>query len=181
MFQILVADLARDGSQVGLQHAEELMDKMRSLGYQLDVFIWTSLISGYFKGNWQDDAWNSIRRMELCGVKLNRVGYNMVLKQLIGKAARAPHGKKTNVLTILEKMVEQGDAMPNSETYVMALMSLVEAMEWDNADEVIKIMNKMRFDPVKSELRNLIMRVEYRRRASKSMSGKNWEDMRFLR
>lgn len=149
---LLVADLARSGSQVGLQRAEEMMSEMRRKGMKVTEVTWTSLISGYFRGGWEQDAWAAVDRMKRGGWNLNRVGYNMILKQ----------GKGAWSLKILEQMISEG-IKPNSDTFAIVLMPLVTSRQWNEADRVIGIMREFGFRAEKGALAKLVKRAELRR------------------
>lgn len=149
---LLVADLARSGSQAGLQRAEEMMNEMRRKRMTITQVTWTSLISGYFRGGWQTDAWAALDRMGRSGVSLNRVGYNIILK----------HGQGSWCLRMFERMIKEG-VSPNSDTYLIVLTPLVHKKQWDEADGVVREMARLGFRPEKGALRRLVNRVEARR------------------
>ena len=152
MCSLLVADLARSGSQAGLQRAEEMMSEMRRKGMNVTEVTWTSLISGYFRGGWEQDAWAAVDRMKRGGWRLNRVGYNMILKQ----------GQGTWSIKVLEQMISEG-VRPNSDTFAIVLMPLVTSKQWNEADRVIEIMRQFGFRAEKGALAKLVKRAELRR------------------
>lgn len=78
---LLVADLVKDGSRDGLMAAEELMREMKRLKLETGVVPWTSLVGGYFRGGWLRDARDAMARMKQEGVGMNRVTYNMLLRE----------------------------------------------------------------------------------------------------
>lgn len=152
MCSLLVSDLARSGSQAGLQRAEEMMSEMRRKGMSVTQVTWTSLISGYFRGGWEADAWSTIERMGRSKARLNRVGYNMILKQ----------GQGAWCVKVFQKMVSEG-VLPNSDTFVIVLAPLVHKKQWSEADKVVQEMKRMGYSPDKGALRRLVNRVETRR------------------
>lgn len=152
MCSLLVADLARTGSQTGLQRAEEMMSEMRRKGMLITQVTWTSLISGYFKGGWDQDAWAAVDRMKRGGWALNRVGYNMILKQGSGRWS----------VRMMERMIDEG-VLPNSDTFAIVLMPLVTSEQWDEAGRVVNTMREMGFRAEKGALARLVRKVDSRR------------------
>lgn len=149
---LLVADLARSGSQVGLQRAEEMIAEMRRKGMRVSTVTWTSLVSGYFRGGWDQDAWAALARMERSGERLNRVAYNMIFKQ----------GRGNWIIKMFERMIKDG-IHPNSDTFVILLTPLVASKQWDLADQVVAELRRIDLRLDKGALRRLISRVEARR------------------
>jgi pentatricopeptide repeat protein len=152
MCSLLVSDLARSGSQAGLQRAEEMMSEMRRKKMSVTQATWTSLISGYFRGGWETDAWSAVERMGRSGISLNRVGYNIILKQ----------GQGRWCLKVFERMVKEG-VSPNNDTFVIVLTPLVHKKQWAEADKVIQEMERLGFRAEKGTLSRLVSRVEARR------------------
>ena len=97
---MLFADLAKSGSQLGLRRAEEMMAEMKRKGMNTSVVTWTSLISGYFRGGWDQDAWDAVDRMKRAGLPLNRVGYNIILHE-------GGRGKEW-VMRLFRRMIKEG-------------------------------------------------------------------------
>jgi pentatricopeptide repeat protein len=152
MYSMLIADLAKSGSRQGLKNAEEMMATMKPSGLKAGIVTWTGLISGYFKGGWVDDGWDAIRRMGETGLKLNRVGYNVVLRQA---QERAEVGLPVR---LLRKMVSDG-ARPNGDTWAIVLGPMVKGKRWDEAKQVVGEMDKLGFRPETTALRGLVGRV----------------------
>ncbi|WVQ98145.1 hypothetical protein IAU59_005267 [Kwoniella sp. CBS 9459] len=155
MCSMLIADLAKSGSKIGLAHAEEILKLMRQKQMKTNEVTWTGLIAGYFRGGWEVDAWDAVNRMSRAGFKPNRVGYNMLLRES-GK------GAGTGVSKLWRKMIEDG-VSPNSDTYVLALTPLVLAKRWDEVDEVLREMDRRGFRPEKGALANIVARAKSRR------------------
>ncbi|WRT64688.1 uncharacterized protein IL334_001622 [Kwoniella shivajii] len=155
MCSMLIADLAKSGSSKSLSYAEELLRLMIRKGMKTNEVTWTGLISGYFKGGWERDGFETISRMERAGHKLNRIGWNMCLKQY-------SKSNGDNILEVWNKSLKEGIS-PNSDSYFLVLNPLVAMKKWDEAYQVINEMNKRRFRPEKGTLRNLVERVKYRR------------------
>lgn len=160
---LLISDLAKEGDRRGLRAAEDLMKEMRRLNMRVGEVPWTSLISGYFRGGWDGDAWTAIKRMEDDQVALNRVGYNMVLREL-GKRVRPPRLAEEGhslLWEMFERMIKR--VKPNADTYLIVLIPLVRAKRWDEADKVVKDMKDRGFVPEKSALRAVLNRVKLRK------------------
>jgi pentatricopeptide repeat protein len=87
---LLISDLVRKGDRNGLLAAEDLMKEMKRMGMMVGVVPWTSLIGGYYRGGWLADAKQALARMKGQRVELNRVGYNMLLREAGRIASRPP-------------------------------------------------------------------------------------------
>ncbi|GFZ47842.1 hypothetical protein JCM24511_05589 [Saitozyma sp. JCM 24511] len=159
MCSMLVADLAKSGRSSGLANAEDLLAEMRRRKMKIGVITWTALISGYFRGGWEEDAWAAVKRMEDQGMPLNRVAYNILLRQS-GDIAQE-RGKGWSI-SLFERMIKQG-VNPSSDTYVIVLAPLIRAKRWNLADNVVRHMDKLGFVPEKGGLRMLIRKVRQRR------------------
>ncbi|WVF69705.1 hypothetical protein IAT40_004484 [Kwoniella sp. CBS 6097] len=155
MCSMLIADLAKSGTKIGLAHAEEILKLMRKKQMKTNEVTWTGLIAGYFRGGWEVDAWDAVGRMDRAGFKLNRVGYNMLLRES-GK------GGGTGILRLWRKMLEDG-VSPNSDTYLLALTPLVVEKRWLEAEEVLREMDRRRFKPEKGGLATIVARARSRR------------------
>ncbi|WVR04692.1 hypothetical protein IAU60_001703 [Kwoniella sp. DSM 27419] len=156
MYSMLIADLAKSGTKVGLEHAEELLKLMRRRGFETNEVTWTGLIAGYFRGGWEADAWDAIERMKRAGHALNRVGWNMLLRQ--SASVRGASG----TIGIWRGLLEQGIS-PNSDTYLIALTPLVMDKRWTEAEEVIREMQARKFRVEKGALATIVSRVKSRR------------------
>lgn len=168
MCSLLIADLAHTGNNVGLRHAEELLREMKRRGWKTGVPTWTGLISGYFRGGWEQDGWDAVRRMEADRLRLNRTAYNMILRQAgesrISSKSSAPpssgsSGEQPITMKLFKRMIEDG-VTPNSDTYVIMLGPLLKARRVAEAKEVVKEMRKQRFSPDKGALKGLVNRVD---------------------
>jgi len=160
MCTLLVADLAKDGTSTGLQHAEQLMREMRRRNFKVGQITWTALIAGYFKGGWEADGWNAVQRMEDANLTLNRVAYNVILRAAGDTVEMGPNGSTT--IRVFKKMVQDG-VRPNSATYSIVLAPLMKAKWWSEADKVVDIMEELRFAPEKNSLREMLKKVKFRR------------------
>ena len=158
---ILVADLARNGTTIGLKHAEELMKEMQRRRFHVGVITWTALISGYFRGGWEEDGWDAVRRMEDSGNKLNRAGYNTLLVRA-GAHVEFDSQSRPNMMRIFEKMVREG-VRPTVDTYTIVLTPLVKAKWWNETDRVVAVMDELRYVPETGVLKDLLKRVKFRR------------------
>lgn len=166
---ILVADLARTGTTVGLKHAEELMKEMQRRKFHVGVITWTALISGYFRGGWEEDGWDAVRRMEDSGNKLTRPGYNTLLVRA-GSHVEFDRHSRPNSMRIFEKMVREG-VRPTGDTYLIVLTPLVKARWWNETDKVVAVMDELRFTPEGGALKDLLKKIKFRR-------DYNWETPR---
>ncbi|OCF45796.1 hypothetical protein I317_00284 [Kwoniella heveanensis CBS 569] len=156
MSSMLIADLAKSGTKIGLAHAEEILKLMRQKQMKTNEVTWTGLIAGYFRGGWEVDAWDAVKRMNRAGLRLNRVGYNMLLRES-GKG-----GGRTGILKLWKNMLEDG-VSPNSDTYLLALTPLVLEKRWNEAEEVLLEMDKRRFKPEKGALASIVAKARSRR------------------
>ena len=161
MCSMLIADLAKDGDKTGLSHAEELLREMQKKGFRPDVITWTGLISGYFRGGWEEDGWHAVDRMErLHGIQLTRTAYNVVLRQAgLGKIAPGT----MPVTPKLFKRMQQDGVIPNSDTYVIMLEPLIRAKLWAEAQGVLAVMRQQGFQPEKGHLIGLMKRTRLHR------------------
>lgn len=94
---LLISDLVAKGDRQGLLAAEDLMKEMKRLKMSVGVVPWTSLIGGYYRGGWLVDAKQARLRMKGDRVELNRVGYNMLLREAgrIASFSRPPPAAKS--------------------------------------------------------------------------------------
>ena len=171
MASMLIAHFAKQGTRTGLQTAEKLLTQMvESKDPGVSVVTWTGLIGGYFRGRWEDDAWAALERMHQAGVKLNRVSYNMILKEA-GEAShrkrgesqpkRALTGAEAWTVTMMRRMIDQGIS-PNSDTYTIVLGPLIDDKRWQEAEWVKGEMSRVGFVPEKRALQHQLWRLEKR-------------------
>jgi pentatricopeptide repeat protein len=157
MCSLLIADLAKGGGRTGLAHAEELMMEMRRRGFTVGAVTWTGLVSGYFRGGWEADGWNALRRMETSNLSLNRVCYNIILKQA-GEGS-IPTGAEPISIRIFRKMIEEG-VEPNGDTYYITLEALMRAKRFDESAEVVRQMQVYGYEPEKNNLKRAVRHVK---------------------
>ena len=162
MWAMLVADLSHHGTRQGLEQAENLMSYMRRHKYKDHVHMWTALISGYFRGQWIEDGWDAVRRMEATGLRLNRVGYNVILRQAGESIIEEGRYVEPPTRRIFRKMIKEG-IVPNNDTYVIMLIPLIKARLWSDCHEVIQTMGFLGFEPEKKHLKGLLKRVRLKR------------------
>jgi pentatricopeptide repeat protein len=156
---MLIADLAKGGSQAGLRRAEEMMAQMRRKNMRITVQAWTSLISGYFRGGWEKDAWGAVDRMDRYGVKMNRVGYNIMLHE--GDSSQDNSQGGSWPLKVFGRMLKAG-VVPNDDTYLILLGPMVAKRRWEEADVVLKEMDRFKYKPTRGALSTLIRRARAR-------------------
>ncbi|WVQ75953.1 hypothetical protein IAR50_005589 [Cryptococcus sp. DSM 104548] len=155
MCSMLIADLAKPGTKLGLEHAEEMLRLMHQKNMRTNEVTWTALISGYFYGGWDGQAWEAIERMERLGIRLNRVAYNMMLKQL-----NTGEGETADTMMMLwHKMLKQ-KVNPNSDTYLLLLSALHSASRWAEIDEVLAEMRRRGYRAEKGALARLLEKVD---------------------
>lgn len=148
---LLVADLVRGGDRQGLLAAEQLMREMKALKLNVGIVPWTSLIGGYFKGGWNHDAKLAMGRMKHHGgVNLNRVGYNMLLRET---------RESDETMDLFREMLENG-IKPNGDTYSLILDRLTRQAAWEQAGQVVKHMREAGFIPEKLTIKRAIKRLE---------------------
>jgi len=161
MCSMLIADLAKNGDRTGLRHAEELMREMKKKGFMPDVVTWTGLLSGYFRGGWEEDGWEAVDRMEKGqGIQLNRVAYHVILRQ--AGEGKLPAGAAPVTPRLFKRMLDDG-ITPNSDTYVLMLEPLLRAKRFEEARKVLREMKFRKFQPEKSSLINLVKKARFKR------------------
>ncbi|AFR97518.1 hypothetical protein C343_05661 [Cryptococcus neoformans C23] len=163
MCSMLIADLAKPGTRVGLEHAEEMLKLMHQKNMQTNEVTWTALASGYFRGGWEADGWEALARMNRLGIKLHRVGYNMLLKQATGSVDS--NGGDDDVETIMKlwrRMLHDG-VIPNSDSYLIVLTKLVQMDRRKEIEEVMREMRQRGFRPEKGALVRIVESISRRR------------------
>jgi pentatricopeptide repeat protein len=161
---MLIADLSKYGSRKGLIRAEEMVSQMRRKNMKVTVQAWTSLISGYFRGGWEKDAWSTVNRMDSYGVRLNRVGYNILLQE--GRHSRFDTVGESWPLKVFRRMVKDG-VIPNDDTYLILLGPMVEKERWTEADLVLAEMRRLRYYPTRGAVTSLVRSIHARNRKSR--------------
>jgi pentatricopeptide repeat protein len=157
---MLIADLSKFGSQTGLRSAEEMLARMKRTNMKITIQAWTSLISGYFRGGWDKDAWSTIERMERYGIRANRVAYNIILRE--GGNIRDETMGESWPFKVFKRMTTDG-VVPNGDTYFILLEHLVAKGRWGEADLVLREMQRHKFRPTTGALTALIRRIHARR------------------
>ncbi|WWD21576.1 hypothetical protein CI109_106062 [Kwoniella shandongensis] len=158
MCSMLIADLAKSGTQTGLRHAEDLLKLMLQKGLRTNEVTWTALIAGYFRGGWEKDGWDAVDRMTRAGHRLNRIGYNVLFKQI----GHGGGGGGEGIMELWRKMIREG-VVPNSDSYLLVLTPFVREHKWDEVDEILGEMKKRGFRPEKGALSRLIGSISARR------------------
>lgn len=182
MAAMLVADLAASGQADGLICAEDVIRDMRTRGIRTTVPMWTSLVSGYFRGGWEVDAWSALERMRASGLRLNDVGYNSVLRHVLTTAsepgprdptamARARRALGRNVegddsvsslaMKIFRHMIEN-NVPPTSDTYAILLGGLLRIGDKDHvrASDLREVLKDMERRGFKTQNRSLVAIIE---------------------
>lgn len=156
MAAMFVADLAHSGSASGLRRAEDIIRDMRNRGIKTSVPMWTSLIAGYFAGGWVEDGELAVGRMHQNGVKLNDVGYNIVLTHVLSGVndRNANPDKVAQVCqaayALFCNMREQ-HVVPNHDTYTILLGGLLRPVRTGTSKETSQL-----------ELANVLADIEQR-------------------
>lgn len=156
---MLIADLSKYGSRKGLTRAEEMLAQMKRKNMKVTVQAWTALISGYFRGGWEKDAWAAVKRMDGYGVRLNRVGYNILLQE--GRHSDSDTPSESWPLKVFRRMIKDG-VVPNDDTYLILLGPMVEKAKWNEADAVLVEMQRMRYYPTRGAVTSLVKRIHAR-------------------
>ncbi|KAE8538994.1 hypothetical protein D1P53_005364 [Cryptococcus gattii VGV] len=163
MCSMLIADLAKPGTRVGLEHAEEMLKLMHQKNMQTNEVTWTALASGYFRGGWEADGWEALARMNRLGIKMHRVGYNMLLKQAAGSIDS--YGGDADVETVMKlwrRMLHDG-VVPNSDSYLIVLTKLVQTDRRKEIEEIMREMRQRGFRPEKGALVRIVESINRRR------------------
>ncbi|KIR27355.1 hypothetical protein I309_03823 [Cryptococcus deuterogattii LA55] len=163
MCSMLIADLAKPGTRVGLEHAEEMLKLMHQKNMQTNEVTWTALASGYFRGGWEADGWEALARMNRLGIKMHRVGYNMLLKQAAGSIDS--NGGDADVETVMKlwrRMLHDG-VIPNSDSYLIVLTKMVQMDRKKEIEEIMREMRQRGFRPEKGALVRIVESINRRR------------------
>ncbi|OCF77039.1 hypothetical protein I204_02748 [Kwoniella mangroviensis CBS 8886] len=158
MFSMLISDLSKIGTVKSLSHAEELLNLMIKSKMRVNEVTWTGLISGYFKNGWIQNGWDTIKRMERNGMRLNRIGYNICFKEY----TTAGEGGQGGITRLWDKMIKSGIS-PNSDSYLLVLTTLIHQKNWQDADKVLDEMKRRGFKAEKGALQTIVNRVKCRR------------------
>ncbi len=157
-FSLLVGDLSSAGDTDSLLRAQAMVEQMLQDGLTPTEVTWTSLINGFLRAGFLDDACKAIARMRYLGIKIDRVTYNMLLRgvarlppsQDSGKALKKALGLTTSnsrgsgFLTILDAMERDG-IRPNEDTWFIILDALVRAQQVEQAAAVLQVMRAKAF------------------------------------
>ncbi|WWC68034.1 uncharacterized protein I206_101953 [Kwoniella pini CBS 10737] len=164
MCSMLISDLSKIGTQKALSHAEELLNLMIKRKMNINEVTWTGLISGYIKNGWEKNGYDTIARMEKSGLRLNRIGYNILLKQFSSIDSSPVIGGQSSqgIMKLWSRMLKDG-ITPNSDSYLLILNPLVTGGRWAEADQVINEMQKRVFRVEKGSLKRLVEKVKNRR------------------
>lgn len=167
MAATLISDLAADGTRDGMRAAEDTLRDMRRRGVKMTVFIWTALITGYFRGNWVLDGFSAMERMNKQGIRFNIVGYNALLRVVADgeRSARNEYRRSTSqdlenaqvplALRLFRQMLDEG-VVPNADTYVILLGAFVRTRRDAEALEILKDMDARGFKTNKRALQQLV-------------------------
>jgi pentatricopeptide repeat protein len=182
MAAMLVADLAANGRADGLTRAEDVIRDMRTRGIRTTVPMWTSLIAGYFRGGWQVDAWAALDRMRASGLRLNDIGYNVVLRHVLtADAGPAPTTTSTRARRALGHQMsadkstaslamkvfhhmKDNSVPPTADTYTILLGGLLRS---DSVGDIRDVLNDIDVRGFKTHNRSL---SEMIRTARKSLT-----------
>ncbi|KAK4684961.1 hypothetical protein P7C73_g5194, partial [Tremellales sp. Uapishka_1] len=152
LFSLLISDLAKAGHRTGMKNAEEMMDEMKKQGLKPSVVTWTGLVSGYFKGGWEEDGWRAVKRMRDQGLELNHIGWNMIFRQTSRGQAR-----------LLRRMIHD-KVQPNGDTWIILLAGIVKNQQWEEGEQVVAEMRRSGWEVKKDRtLEAMVRRVESRR------------------
>lgn len=167
MAATLIDDLTEGGTREGLRAAEDVLRDMRRRGVKLTVFIWTALISGYFRGNWVLDGWSAIERMRKQGLRFNVVGYNSLLRIVTDgdRSARNQYRRAASedlktapeplAIKLFRQMLDDG-VVPNADTYAILLGGFLRTQRDAEALEVLKDVDARGFQTNKQALQSMI-------------------------
>lgn len=181
MAATLISDLAAEGSRDGLRAAEDVLRDMRRRGVKMTVFIWTALITGYFRGNWVLDGFSAMERMNKQGIRFNVIGYNALLRVVAdgerdsrNEFRRAPTrdletAQVPLALRLFRQMIEEG-IVPNADTYAIVLGGFLRNSRDQEALEVLRDMDARGFKTNKRALQQLVRQARALKRRAASRS-----------
>lgn len=167
MAATLISDLAAEGTRDGLRAAEDVLRDMRRRGVKMTVFIWTALITGYFRGNWVLDGFSAMERMNKQGIRFNIVGYNALLRVVADgdRSARNEYRRSATrdieqaqtplALRLFRQMLNEG-IVPNADTYAIVLGGFLRSGREAEALEVLQDMDARGFKTNKRALQQLV-------------------------
>ncbi|KAJ9103978.1 hypothetical protein QFC21_002441 [Naganishia friedmannii] len=167
VYSLLIADLAKRGTQEAMKSAEALLQQMKAVGLKATAVTWTALASGYFRAAMVREGLGAIKRSQDKGVELTRVSYNMVLRSILysdmdavpaaeiehffrgklGASQRHPviiDGNTDATLLLLQNMIDNR-IEPDLDTWQLVLDSLSRQEKWTEADSVIQLMYSRRY------------------------------------
>lgn len=164
VYSLLIADLGRKGNSEAMASAEAIHEQMKRAGVRPTITTWTSLASGYFRANMIKEGLNTLKRAQAKGIKLDRVGYNMLFRSIIftdsvppaeldrilrGQTRQAEHslGNATNTeaaLFLLRNMIDS-HVEPDTDTWFIILDGLVRQEKWSEGEVVIRLMRSRGF------------------------------------
>jgi pentatricopeptide repeat protein len=185
VYSLLIADLAKKGSNDAMVSAEALIRQMSKVGVKATAITWTALASGYFRANMVQEGLEAIRRARSKGVEMTRVSYNMVLRSILyaesvpaqelahilrGQSRhtdRGPPGDTEAALSLLRSMIDN-HVEPDVDTWFITLDSLARQGKWLEGETVIRLMNSRKFIVKEgSVLSRVVQQIRLRDRGSR--------------
>lgn len=165
-YGLLIADLAKGGTDRDMQRAEELIKRMAFAKLRPTVITYTAMLGGYFRINNSQQGMAVLKRMERDGILMNRITYNMILRILVnndvdgevmrrglkratrGRSHFRSAGSGANLPgawgAIVETMLSR-NITPNQDTWYIILAGLQRAGRGDEAREAMMEMERQGF------------------------------------
>lgn len=173
MASMLVAHFSADGNAKDLLRAEEVIRDMKARGIRTTVPMWTSLIAGYFRGNWELDGWSALERMSATGLSLNEAGYNVILRNVLSSAKRTPNVKawraidkstrdgrkkqeETSLAIKIFRHMRERRVQPTTDTYSILLAGLNRTESARDIREVLRAIRESNFQVQSASLERMI-------------------------
>lgn len=178
MAATLISDLAAEGTRDGLRAAEDTLRDMRRRGVKMTVFIWTALITGYFRGNWVLDGFSAMERMNKQGIRFNIVGYNALLRVVSDGERKARNDYRRSAsqdletaqlplaLKLFRQMLKEG-VVPNADTYTIVLGGFLRSHRDAEALEILQDMDARGFKTNKRALQQLVKQARALKRRAR--------------
>jgi pentatricopeptide repeat protein len=168
-YSLLISDLAKSGEPDNMIRAESLVKKMRMAKLVPTVITYTALLDGYFRANKPQAGVGVLKQMERDGILLNKVTYNMILRsivnsnvdsRLVDKAIKHMGGSSSPFQGAYSSIINamlKSNAVPDDDTWFIILSGLHRAERFDEAEEVMKEMDRQRFKPISGSALSRVM------------------------
>lgn len=178
-YSLLLSDLCKTGRPDDMYAAEKMVAGMKRAKFNLNVVMWTTMISGYFRAGMLREGLTKLRNMSEHGIRPNRVTYNILLRSCVGasdehmkqvgrtlrRTSSTSNGRNAPAdsrvcMSIIQDMYDN-NVQPDKDTWYIALNGMMRNENWAGAQAIFEEMERRKFSwKLNQSMERLVERLD---------------------